>query len=470
MSIFSMMKKGRQAAKEHNAKKNEKQAKEQQTPPYKHIPKHAAIDALSGGPASWREVDRPRILEQNRRRSAMTASGLGMSGVMTPVHSGMMVPRVHSSLSHVSYPSSYASPMVQVPRAYSYSSMPSGWASGSEMTYIQVDMAGSSLKGKEVERLMVDSGRASRSSSRISTGRVPLEINANGSSRGSPVDSSSDSTSSQDDLEIKVVKSTAAPASRPSSGMATPTKPMSDTDSVHRLHPSGHSRKVSDPNQYVSSRTSYVPSRSSPTRGGNSSSSLTAAGIPPVPALPPMQFGTALSSSVATHSPTPSISGSTGAVMAMPTISMAPKRMSQQARLSVAEEEVSDLSDDEDSTAMPVGMAVTAPVAAPAPVAPHQRSPRSNAAKPIRVPELQTIESNISLPQGERPTPIERRFSHLPTTFDEASLPAPLQLDIPPPVQPQPKQGKLSKSGGGSKLSKKNRWSLRSSKTAAVAG
>ncbi len=125
MSVFGIIRKGRQAAKDLNAKQAEKEKKEQEKPPYKHVPRHAAIDALSGGPAGYRTPTGLRIQEQNRRRSAMTASGVGMSGmnmsgmnmsgVMTPVHLG--VPRINSSLSHVSYPSAYASPVVQVPRS-----------------------------------------------------------------------------------------------------------------------------------------------------------------------------------------------------------------------------------------------------------------------------------------------------------------------------------------------------------------
>lgn len=90
MSVFSMLKRGRQAAKEHAAKEAERKKKEAEKLPYKHVPRHAASDALAGGPATWREVDRPRIMEQNRRRSMLTASGVNMSGTATPVHVGFL--------------------------------------------------------------------------------------------------------------------------------------------------------------------------------------------------------------------------------------------------------------------------------------------------------------------------------------------------------------------------------------------
>jgi hypothetical protein len=105
MSIFSSIRKSRQSAKEHSAKIAEQQKKESEAVPYKHVPTHAALDAIASAPPSWREQDRDRIVEQNRRRSALP----------TQVHHASMpsIPRVGSSLSHVSYPADYASPVVR---------------------------------------------------------------------------------------------------------------------------------------------------------------------------------------------------------------------------------------------------------------------------------------------------------------------------------------------------------------------
>ncbi len=175
MSVFTLIRRGRQAAKEHSAKKAEKQKEEEQKAPYRHVPTHAAVDALSGAPSGWRAEDKPRILEQNRRRSAMVASGMSMSrggvgGIMSPAHHMGMPPRTSSSLSHVAYPAVYASPVVQLPKNYSFHSMPAGWAEhGSEVIYSPLEQGSVvSYKGKEVERasVMVDSGRASRTSSK----------------------------------------------------------------------------------------------------------------------------------------------------------------------------------------------------------------------------------------------------------------------------------------------------------------
>lgn len=103
----------------------EQKKKEEVKEPYRHVPTHAAIDAISCAPPTWRVDDRNRILEQNRRRSAMSAVGMGMTGpgmfaTGAANHPGMI--RASSSLSHVSYPSVYANPVVSsMPRSYSYS-------------------------------------------------------------------------------------------------------------------------------------------------------------------------------------------------------------------------------------------------------------------------------------------------------------------------------------------------------------
>ena len=166
MSIFSHIRKSRQQAKEHNDKVAEQKKKEAELTLYKHVPTHAAIDAFASAPPSWRESYRSRIVEQNRRRSAMAASGhhMNMPGV----------PRVGSTLSRVSYPSEEANPM-RMPRAYSYSgisSYPDSARNSHDMGYTTVDMAylhpGShlgSLKGKEIPRSF-DSQRISPASSR----------------------------------------------------------------------------------------------------------------------------------------------------------------------------------------------------------------------------------------------------------------------------------------------------------------
>lgn len=478
MSVLSIIKRGRQAAKDHRAEQAEKEKKESEKAPYKHIPKHAAIDALSGGPAGWREHDRQRIVEHNRRRSAMTASGVGMSGMMTPIHAGM--PRVHSSLSHVSYPTAYATPVVQLPRNYSYSSMPPGWTHhGREMNYSPIDVGQMSLKGKEVERILAGSSRTSRSSSKVSANRIPLpplETAESGDVSVSPVDSSSNSTSSQDDLEMKPTRhSVAAP---PSASATKRNRPTSDIERVHRLHP-GHSRRVSDPNQSTAgSRSSYGPRTSS-----------LVSGIPPVPALPPMQFGTAISTSAVS-----SAASSVTMVPVASSASLAAIAAPKAASVVVVEAKVEEVGQEatveeasSEEEARPVKAPVEAPKAIPVPSAISTESPSKKGrrtSKMTRFTELETIKSDMTVTiEPQTPSPKEtikekdqkRRptssATALPTDFDEASLPQPKEIVLPAKAPSPSKPGKLSKtSSRDSKLVKKNRWSLRSSKSAAVAG
>ncbi|KAK4231354.1 hypothetical protein QBC38DRAFT_246705 [Podospora fimiseda] len=465
MSMFSFIRRGRQAAKEAKAQKAEKEKKEADKPPYKHIPRHAAIDAISGGPAGWREDERQKIISQNKRRSAMTASGVGMTGMVTPTHSGL--PRVHSTLSHVSYPAAAASPVVQLPRSYSYSSMPAGWNyQAGEMSYSSVDVHGTSLKGKEVERVRGDSARHSRASSRMSAGRFPIPLSAivtTGDLTISPSHSSSNSTSSQDDLEMKPSKHSSMPPSTSVTRGHT-ARPLSENGSVHRLHPA---RRLSDADQ-------------NPVAGRNSFSSRTtslAPGVPPVPAIPFAQF---TASGVST-----TVGSAASSVTMVPVASSASLASKAHPVVITPAIKIEDRDDDaheiyltpenSDSETSPVGTAITVPV--PTTISPTRRNQHKNA----RFAELQTINSNVSVAvetTAEKVSPIEtikqlnekQRVTAsvvqtLPIDFDENSLPAPKGLDLPAPT---PKQGKLSK-GSSPKSPKKTRWSFRSPKNTAIA-
>ncbi len=156
------------------------------------------------------------------------------------------------------------------------------------MVYTPLDHPGLlTSKGKEVERLMIDSGRASRSSSKGSVHRTPVEGSTSSKEGGgSPVGSSSGSTSSQDDLEMKPAKHSSSTS--PAVISVKPMRPTSEApDYFHRLHPSSHSRRTSDP--YVNAhyyppqtRNSYAQYSSRPGPPSRSSSSNTmSGGIPP---------------------------------------------------------------------------------------------------------------------------------------------------------------------------------------------
>lgn len=120
MSIFGQLKKSRQSAKKYNAKLAEKKRKEAEKTPYRHVPTHAAIDAITSAPPYLREDDRTKIVEAHRRRSAMAAASYTMG-----LHPS---PRLGSGLSFVSYPpTGPATPTVYMSRPHScYSNSPNG--------------------------------------------------------------------------------------------------------------------------------------------------------------------------------------------------------------------------------------------------------------------------------------------------------------------------------------------------------
>ena len=120
MSVFSKIKLSKRAAKQHKEKEKEKDAEPVKVV-YKHIPTHAAFDALNGAPPSWKHDDRTKIKEQHKRRSEMAISRTG------------------SSLSTVSYLNSAAGPSAQappLPRNSSYSSYNPTWFDrGGDLNY-----------------------------------------------------------------------------------------------------------------------------------------------------------------------------------------------------------------------------------------------------------------------------------------------------------------------------------------------
>ena len=89
MSIFTKLKQSKKAAREFKEKKAQEEnvvkAQEETVVkvPYKHVPSHAAIDALSGAPSSWKVEDRTKIMEHHKRRSQlqMSRSGSAVSSV-----------------------------------------------------------------------------------------------------------------------------------------------------------------------------------------------------------------------------------------------------------------------------------------------------------------------------------------------------------------------------------------------------
>jgi hypothetical protein len=81
MSIFGKFNKGRKEAKaqlkEKAAEKEGDDSVAVVKEPYKHIPTHAAVDALSGAPSTWKIDDRLKIKEHHKRRSQLVISRTG---------------------------------------------------------------------------------------------------------------------------------------------------------------------------------------------------------------------------------------------------------------------------------------------------------------------------------------------------------------------------------------------------------
>jgi hypothetical protein len=113
MSVFSKIMMSRKAAKEAKDHKTVVKQKEEAVAkvPYKHVPTHAAVDALSGAPSTWKVDDRSKIKEHHKRRSQMVISRTG------------------SSLSNVSYMNAAAGPssIPPLPRNSSYNSYNPTW-------------------------------------------------------------------------------------------------------------------------------------------------------------------------------------------------------------------------------------------------------------------------------------------------------------------------------------------------------
>ncbi|KAK7997984.1 hypothetical protein PG989_006024 [Apiospora arundinis] len=281
--MFSIIRKGRQQAKEHTAKVAEKTKDEEAKKPYKHVPTHAALDAMAGTPSSWRDEERPRILEQHRRRSAMGTNLVHTKGY----------PRDNTSTPYISYSSSYN---------YSYSGTPVlRPQSESRLDYYTYQ---SSRKGKEPEWIppmapgvavpMTPSGRASALSS-----RGTAKTNSSGASVGS-----------EDDLEMKSRKSSTKAGSHgpPPSSFSRPIPSRtnsSESGSLHHLHPA-HQRKTSGSDRYYppAARSTHFtkPQPIDPRTIRNDPS------IPPVPSLPTLHFDQTFEHTAASHSDSKSAS------------------------------------------------------------------------------------------------------------------------------------------------------------------
>jgi len=221
MSIFSKIKNSKNAAKKHKEKAAEKEAVEEVVAvkaPYKHIPTHAAVDALSGAPSTWKADDRSKIREHHKRRSQMVISRTG------------------SSLSTVSHMNAAAGPgnsdqqqQQQFPRSNSYNSYnPTWFERGDQSSYGNEQPAQKRYKSSRGHSYH-DSGIGP------SIGPSPLASNLQ-SEETSPVVSSGNSTSSKSSDPLEIVN---ASSDRKSSRPRGPQGNVyAERDIFQRLHTS----------------------------------------------------------------------------------------------------------------------------------------------------------------------------------------------------------------------------------------
>lgn len=128
MSIFSKVKNAKKAADQHKHKQQEQRQSESddkpKPQPYRHVPTHAAQDALSSAPSSWSvEESRAKVAAYNKRKSIsrtnseVTLQSMQSSATFTP---GMM-----RTLSDASIPSAMGRP-----RPYRHSYSPYSYSAG----------------------------------------------------------------------------------------------------------------------------------------------------------------------------------------------------------------------------------------------------------------------------------------------------------------------------------------------------
>jgi hypothetical protein len=250
MSVFSKIMMSRKAAKEAKDHKTVAKQKEEAVAkvPYKHVPTHAAVDALSGAPSTWKSDDRSKIKEHHKRRSQMVISRTG------------------SSLSNVSYMNAAAGPssIPPLPRNSSYNSYNPTWFDrGGDVYYANETTHQKRLKPSRghsyhdsgigpsplASNLQSEGTSSNNSLQHITnaTFQKQLDHRLTSYAEVSPVVSSGNSTSSNssDNLEIAVTQNSKRVSQRP--------QPIvyAEQDIFDRLHTST-TRKLGEAPRYDS--------------------------------------------------------------------------------------------------------------------------------------------------------------------------------------------------------------------------
>lgn len=115
MSIFSKLRNAKKAADKHKGEKAADEVKP--VTPYRHIPTHAAIDALSGAPSSWQLEDRASIRYQNQKRRSEMALSRNYSGLSQATSLNTSINRNSSYNSSASAGSRGSRPRIETRRS-----------------------------------------------------------------------------------------------------------------------------------------------------------------------------------------------------------------------------------------------------------------------------------------------------------------------------------------------------------------
>jgi len=212
MSVFSKIKLSKRAAKEHKEKGKEKE-REPAKVPYKHIPTHAAFDALSGAPSSWKHEDRPKIKEQHKRRSQMdfsrTASAISTTSYMNAATTPHQPPPLPRNSSYHSYNPTWFDRGGDLNYSLEKTELPPKRpkASGSRGHSYNDSGVGSSVGPSPLGSNQASEGTSSPEPLHphpfLRSGSVtPMDALLTSNAEASPVMSSGNSTSSSDNLEM----------------------------------------------------------------------------------------------------------------------------------------------------------------------------------------------------------------------------------------------------------------------------
>jgi hypothetical protein len=136
MSIFGKLRRAKQAADSQKDKKTADAESKPKPAPYRHVPTHAATDALLGAPATWREEDKKAIQAQRQKRNQyqLSRNPSSLSNVTTLNRDQRFTSTewAHSSMDQRKNYSADWAPTTNAPRKGHVT--PTGWSSSTNFS------------------------------------------------------------------------------------------------------------------------------------------------------------------------------------------------------------------------------------------------------------------------------------------------------------------------------------------------